>query len=49
VFVEKFLAEVTIMDVNVVVDGKVVTGHGLTTAMEFALTLVEQLYDERDG
>jgi protein deglycase len=43
-FVEKFPAEVTAVDGNVVVDGKVVTGRGPATAMEFALTLVEQLY-----
>lgn len=43
-FVEKFPAEVTSVDANVVVDGKVVTSRGPATAMEFALTLVEQLY-----
>jgi hypothetical protein len=34
---------------NVVVYGKVGTGRGPATAMEFALTLVEQLYGDRDG
>ncbi|XP_004968631.1 protein DJ-1 homolog A [Setaria italica] len=43
-FVENFPAEVTAVDANVVVDGKVVTGSGPATAMEFALALVEQLY-----
>ncbi|TVU22880.1 hypothetical protein EJB05_32601 [Eragrostis curvula] len=43
-FVEKFPPEVTAVDANVVVDGKVVTSRGPATAMEFALTLVEQLY-----
>lgn len=43
-FVDKFPGEVTAVDANVVVDGKVVTGSGPATAMEFALTLVEQLY-----
>uniref|UniRef100_A0A0A9H315 DJ-1/PfpI domain-containing protein n=1 Tax=Arundo donax TaxID=35708 RepID=A0A0A9H315_ARUDO len=43
-FVEKFPPEVTAVDANVVVDGKVVTSRGPATAMEFALALVEQLY-----
>ncbi|KAK3163296.1 hypothetical protein QOZ80_1AG0001800 [Eleusine coracana subsp. coracana] len=43
-FVEKFPAEVTAVDANVVVDGKVVTSRGPATSMEFALALVEQLY-----
>ncbi|KAJ1282013.1 hypothetical protein BS78_03G017600 [Paspalum vaginatum] len=43
-FVDKFPAEVTAVDANVVVDGKVVTGRGPATATEFAFALVEQLY-----
>ncbi|WVZ72806.1 hypothetical protein U9M48_021208 [Paspalum notatum var. saurae] len=43
-FVDKFPAEVTAVDANVVVDGKVVTSRGPATAMEFAFALVEQLY-----
>ncbi|KAG2586172.1 hypothetical protein PVAP13_5NG099700 [Panicum virgatum] len=43
-FVDKFPAEVTAVDANVVVDGKVVTARGPAMAMEFALALVEQLY-----
>lgn len=43
-FVDKFPAEVTAVDANVVVDGKVVTARGPATAMEFAFALVEQLY-----
>ncbi|KAL6838636.1 hypothetical protein ACP4OV_031350 [Aristida adscensionis] len=43
-FVDKFPPEVTAVDANVVVDGKVVTSRGPATAMEFALTLVELLY-----
>jgi hypothetical protein len=48
-FVETFPVEVTVVDANVVADEKVVPGRGPVMAMEFALTLVEQLYDERDG
>ena len=43
-FVDEFPAEVTAVDANVVVDGKVVTARGPAMAMEFALALVEQLY-----
>ena len=43
-FVDEFPAEVTPLDANVVVDGKVVTARGPAMAMEFALALVEQLY-----
>jgi 4-methyl-5(b-hydroxyethyl)-thiazole monophosphate biosynthesis len=42
--VEYFPPEVTAVDANVVVDGKVVTSRGPATSTEFALTLVEQLY-----
>jgi 4-methyl-5(b-hydroxyethyl)-thiazole monophosphate biosynthesis len=43
-FVEYFPSEVTAVDANVVVDGKVVTSRGPATSTEFALALVEQLY-----
>jgi 4-methyl-5(b-hydroxyethyl)-thiazole monophosphate biosynthesis len=43
-FVDKFPAEVSAVDANVVVNGRVVTGRGPAPAMEFALALVEQLY-----
>lgn len=43
-FVDKFPAEVAAVEANVVVDGRIVTGRGPAPAMEFALTLVEQLY-----
>ncbi|PUZ58683.1 hypothetical protein GQ55_5G527300 [Panicum hallii var. hallii] len=43
-FVDKFPGEVTAVNANVVVDGKVVTARGPAMAMEFALALVEQLY-----
>nr|CAB3475763.1 unnamed protein product [Digitaria exilis] len=43
-FVERFPGEVIAVDANVVVDGKVVTGSGPATSMEFALALVQQLY-----
>jgi hypothetical protein len=42
--VEYFPPEVTAVDANVVVDGRVVTSRGPATSTEFALALVEQLH-----
>ena len=43
---EKFTAEVIPVNSRVVVDRNVVTSQGPGTAIEFALALVEQLYDK---
>ncbi|KAF7021799.1 hypothetical protein CFC21_034690 [Triticum aestivum] len=45
-FMEKFTAEVIPVNSRVVVDRNVVTSQGPGTAIEFALALVEQLYDK---
>jgi putative intracellular protease/amidase len=42
----RFGNEVIAMDSRVVTDRNLVTSQGLGTAIEFALTLVEQLYGE---
>ena len=43
-FMEKFTADVILMNLRVVVDRNAVTSRGLGTAIEFALALVERLY-----
>ncbi len=40
------LSNVELMDAAVVVDGNCITSRGAGTAVEFSLTLVEQLYDK---
>lgn len=45
-FMEKFTSEVIPVNSRVVVDRNVVTSQGPGTAIEFALALVEQLYDK---
>ncbi|XP_044950826.1 uncharacterized protein LOC123401161 [Hordeum vulgare subsp. vulgare] len=45
-FMEKFTSEVILVNSRVVVDRNVVTSQGPGTAIEFALALVEQLYDK---
>lgn len=41
------LGEGAVADQNVVIDGKCITSKGPGTAMEFALTLVELIYDKQ--
>ena len=53
-FMEKFTADVILMNLRVVVDRNAVTSRGLGIAIEFALALVERLYgkekmEEVDG
>jgi len=53
-FMEKFTADVILMNLRVVVDRNAVTSRGPGTAIEFALALVERLYgkekmEEVDG
>jgi transcriptional regulator GlxA family with amidase domain len=43
-FMDKFTAEVILVDSRVMIDRNVVTSEGLRTATEFALALVGKLY-----
>ena len=46
-FMEKFITDVILMNLRVVVDRNAVTSRGPGTAIEFALALVERLYGKK--